>query len=125
VPLTPATLPRHELIGLSVSVAAASDPGFVGVAGDVIGETTRTLSIEGPTPSAGRTQSGASETIETRVWQVPKADATFAFALGEAGTARQSGRGPTAGGQVVTVDGARLVARPARRTEHTGDSKWR
>ena len=43
--------------------------------------------------------------------QVPKADCTFEFELDD--------------GTYVTVEGARLVADPARRTEVTGDSKWR
>jgi ribonuclease P protein subunit POP4 len=45
-----------------------------------------------------------------RAWQVPKAGTTFAFEL-DSGTVR--------------IEGDRLVARPARRTEHTGDSTWR
>ncbi|SDF07457.1 ribonuclease P protein component 1 [Halorientalis regularis] len=98
MPLTPATLTRHELIGRPVRVVAASNPHLVGIAGEVVMETTRTLSVEG---SNG----------EQRVWQVPKADATFEFDL--------------PGGETVTVEGEQLVARPARRTERTGDSKWR
>jgi ribonuclease P protein subunit POP4 len=98
MPLTPATLTRHELIGRPVRVAAASNPDLVGIAGEVVMETTRTLSVEGE-------ENGAS-----RVWQVPKGDATFEFSVD---------------GQTVTVKGERLVARPARRTERTGDSKWR
>jgi ribonuclease P protein subunit POP4 len=47
---------------------------------------------------------------EDRVSTVPKAVATFAFDLD---------------GERVTVEGERLVARPARRTEQTGDSQWR
>jgi ribonuclease P protein subunit POP4 len=103
MPLTPATLTRHELIGRPVRVVAASNPDLVGIAGEVVMETTRTLSIE-RRPEAG-------EQGERRVWQVPKGDATFEFDL--------------PGGETVTVEGARLVARPARRTERTGDSKWR
>ncbi len=102
MPLTSATLPRHELIGLPVRVTAASSPDLVGVAGEVVMETTRTLSI-------AATVSGSE-----RVWQVPKADATFEFTLADGDDT-----------QVVTVEGERLVARPARRTERTGDSKWR
>jgi len=94
MPLTPATLTRHELIGLPVRVAAASNPDLVGIEGEVVMETTQMLSV------------GRGE----RVWQVPKADATFAFDID---------------GETVTVEGDRLVARPARRTERTGDSKWR
>jgi ribonuclease P protein subunit POP4 len=94
MPLTPATLTRHELIGRPVRVTAASNPDLVGIEGEVVMETTKTLSVEG----------------DQRVWQVPKADVTFAFDVD---------------GETVTVDGDVLVARPARRTERTGDSKWR
>jgi len=58
-----------------------------------------------------------SETTKTlaleddRERTVPKDAAQFAFTL--------------PGGSVVTVDGDRLVARPARRTETRGDSTWR
>jgi len=108
MPLTPATLTRHELIGLPVRVTAAANPDCVGIEGEVVMETTRTFSIEGEGrgPSRSRTESGGGK----RVWQVPKADATFAFDVE---------------GETVTVDGDVLVARPARRTERTGDSKWR
>jgi ribonuclease P protein subunit POP4 len=95
MPLTPETLPRHELVGLDCEVVAASNPDVVGIGGSVVVETTQTLAIEGA----------------ERVWHVPKADATFAFDL------------PS--GETVRVEGDRLVARPARRTENTGDSQWR
>jgi ribonuclease P protein subunit POP4 len=98
MPLTPATLTRHELAGLPVSVVAAANPDLLGIEGTVVAETARTLSVEG----------------SERVWQVPKADATFEFTLPDDGAT-----------QVVRVEGERLVARPARRTERAGDSKWR
>ncbi|MFC7134232.1 MULTISPECIES: ribonuclease P protein component 1 [Salinibaculum] len=98
MPLTPETLPRHELVGLTVEVVSASNPDLVGIAGDVVLETTKTLGVEG----------------DTRVFHVPKADATFEFAIP---------RGDRT--QMVTVEGSKLVARPARRTEQTGDSQWR
>jgi ribonuclease P protein subunit POP4 len=62
-------------------------------------ETTKTLTVEGA----------------DRVWQVPKEGTTFTFDV------------PTDSGSVarVSVEGSRLVARPARRTENTGDSTWR
>ena len=96
--VTPGTLVRHELAGLDAEVVSASNPEFVGIAGTVVAETTKTLGIE--------RADGAS-----RVSQVPKAAATFAFDLPD--------------GTTVTVAGERLVARPARRTEQTGDSQWR
>lgn len=94
MPLTPETLTRHELVGLDVEVVAASNPDAIGISGRVVMETTQLLTIE----------------RDTRVWHVPKADATFAFDID---------------GQRVRVDGERLVARPARRTANAGDSKWR
>jgi len=94
MPLTPETLPRHELVGLDCEVVSASNPDAVGISGTVVTETTQMLTIEGA----------------DRVWHVPKDSATFAF---------------TVSGQRVRVDGDRLVARPARRTENTGDSLWR
>jgi ribonuclease P protein subunit POP4 len=109
MPLTPETLPRHELVGLDVEVVSAANPDLEAVAGEVVLETTKTLGIE-------RSEGGRSSNRgEARVSHVPKADATFEFRL-PAGTGTQS---------VVTVEGERLVARPARRTEQTGDSKWR
>lgn len=93
--VTAETLARHELVGLDVTVVAASNPDLVGIEGEAVMETARTLGIE----------SGS----ELR--QVPKADATFEWTL------------PS--GERVRVAGERLVARPARRTETRGDSKWR
>jgi ribonuclease P protein subunit POP4 len=93
--LEPATLPRHELVGLRAEVVESTDPGLVGVAGEVVRETTKTLGIE--------SRSG-------RVRQVPKAAATFRFTVDD---------------ERVVVEGERLVARPAERTERRGDSTWR
>ena len=95
MPLTPETLTRHELVGLDVEVVAASNPDAVGISGRVVMETTQLLTIE----------------RDTRVWHVPKADATFVFELDS--------------GERVRIEGERLVARPARRTANAGDSKWR
>jgi len=92
---TPETLVRHELIGLSVRVASSANPDLVGLEGEVVTETTRTLGIE----TAGR------------VAHVPKDSATFEWDL------------PS--GEVVRTAGEKLLARPARRTEQTGDSQWR
>lgn len=99
--MNPETLPRHELVGLPVRVVDATNPDVVGIEGTVVSETTNTLVIG--TDGAGVAASG------TR--QVPKATATFEFELPD--------------GQFVTVEGERLVSRPARRTELTGDSIWR
>jgi ribonuclease P protein subunit POP4 len=93
--LTAETVVRHELVGLGVAVVAASNPDLSGIEGEVVAETTRMLGIE----TGGR------------VVDVPKADATFEWRL------------PS--GEQVRTDGEVLVARPARRTEQTGDSTWR
>ncbi|TSD15958.1 ribonuclease P [Haloglomus irregulare] len=106
---TPETLPRHELIGLPVRVADATHDGYVGLGGRVVDETTRTLAVDG---------SG------TGVRQVPKAAATFEFRLPGTGDDAPA-HGARGADQFVTVAGERLVARPARRTEHRGDSIWR
>ena len=92
---TPETLARHELTGLEVRVVAASNPDLIGIEGEVVMETTNTLHVE----------------RADRAWQVPKAAATLSFTLED--------------GQRVRIEGERLVARPARRTEQTGDSIWR
>ena len=93
--VTPETLVRHELVGLTVEVVTAPNPDLVGISGEAVMETTRTLGIE------------QSE----RVRQVPKAPATFEWTL------------PS--GTRVRTDGERLVGRPARRTEQQSDSTWR
>jgi ribonuclease P protein subunit POP4 len=94
MPLSPETLPRHELIGLRVAVVEATNPDLVGIAGEVVMETTNTLCVEGA----------------DRVRQVPKVGTTFEFVLPD---------------DRVVVEGTRLRSRPARRTERTGDSRWR
>jgi ribonuclease P protein subunit POP4 len=93
--LTAAHGARHEPVGLAATVRRATNPDLEGASGRVVRETTETLDLEG----------------EDRVRTVPKDVAQFAFTL------------PS--GAVVTVDGEKLVARPARRTEQRGDSRWR
>ncbi|MWV39209.1 MULTISPECIES: ribonuclease P protein component 1 [Natrialba] len=131
--LTPETLPRHELNGLPVRVVDSDDDGRVGLEGRVVIETTNTLSIEVRTDG------------ESRVVTVPKSGSTFEFAITdeaadstkESGTTskladtqpggtERSAPSDSAGEGVayVTVDGSRLLSRPARRTETNGDSPW-
>ncbi|WP_248896163.1 ribonuclease P protein component 1 [Haloplanus halobius] len=127
--LTPETLCRHELIGLHARVVESTNPDTVGISGRVVDETMRTLSL-----SAG-----------DRVWCLPKRGTTFEFEIPctdeAADAAKASGTAPklpseTAGPQAgqsggcedaayVTVDGTRLLSRPALRTEKTGVSTWR
>lgn len=113
--LTPETIARHELNGLCVRVVAADSPDFVGIAGRVVSESEKTLVIR-----------------DDRDKRVPKSGTTFEFRLDAtdeaagprkgAGTAGKHDCDPAA---YVTVDGDRLLSRPARRTETTGDSPWR
>jgi ribonuclease P protein subunit POP4 len=126
VSLSPETLPRHELCGLRVRVASAPNPDLVGVGGRVVRETARTLVV--------RSRAGATR-------RVPKRGSVLEFTLGPAtlGTdeaaARREPAGtasdPTGGDGAahVTVDGGRLLSRPARRTEDgptpDGDDRWR
>ncbi|MGA9401261.1 ribonuclease P protein component 1 [Haladaptatus sp.] len=142
MPLTPETITKHELAGLRVRVASATNPSLESIEGRVVSETMNTLTVE----SASRS------------WQVPKQGTTFEFELTdeaaasvkEAGTASkrrsetagvrsgQSGlfsesrsearRNASDGGEgvaYVTVDGTNLLSRPALRTEIGGNSKWR
>jgi len=120
VPLTPETLPRHELCGLCVRVADAPNPDLVGVGGRVVRETRQTLVV-------------SRADAERRI---PKRGSVLEFALGPAtlGTDDAAARepaDPTDGDATVhvTVDGGRLLSRPARRTDDgptpDGDDRWR
>ena len=143
--LTPETLTRHELNGLRVEVVDAANPDLVGIAGRVVVETMQTLHVD---------VSEASDE-GTRVLQVPKRGATLQFeipsrdespdhtrtdeaadadkASGTASKLRSETAGEFEAGQsgrcqgvaYVTVDGARLLSRPALRTEKAGDTIWR
>ena len=62
---TPGNLARHELIGLDVAVVKAADPSLLGLRGQVVDETMKTLVIE----------SGGEER------RVPKAGCAFVFEL--------------------------------------------
>lgn len=196
MPLTPETLPKHELNGLYVRVVDAPNPDLVGIEGRIVVETMQTLHVEGVLPEGERqrggetAESGLPETGEdeeggatadsdgaSRVRQVPKQGSTFEFALerrasehaderadghtderadrhtDEAAdlakgsgiaskldtgtTAESSGDAAVAGDRetdaadpsgegvtYVTVDGTRLLSRPAQRTETRGDSPW-
>jgi len=121
--VTPESLVRHELVGLAVRVTAADSEDTVGIEGTVVAETTNTLGIErdaaddseGRSPSESRTESDDSG----RVSHVPKEGTTFTFTLPRGADDAQRA------GDEVTVEGRRLVERPARRTENTSDSIWR
>lgn len=121
---TPATLSRHELNGLDVRVAHASNPDAIGISGRVVSETEHTFVIEGD---------------DGRERQVPKKGATFEFVLpagdgengddseGSENSENGDGNGNGNGDErtYVTVEGDLLRANPARRTERKERSKWR
>ncbi|MGM0371899.1 MAG: ribonuclease P protein component 1 [Halobacteriota archaeon] len=118
--LSPETLPGHELIGLRVRVATSTDPTRVGIEGRVVDETKHTLLIE-------------RDSGEVRV---PKAGTTFEFVITDEAAASAKGAGTVAQPAVsagsageatasVTVDGSRLLSRPARRTVSGGRLQWR
>lgn len=105
--MNPETLPRHELAGLHAEIVDSPNADLVGLSGDVVDETTNTLVVA----------------TGTGTKQVPKAAATFRFRLDDCEDSASDARGDEP--RTVIVEGTRLVARPARRTEHTGTSKWR
>lgn len=144
--VTPETLPRQELVGLHVRVVESTDPSRVGIEGEVVRETMRTLVLD-----TGRAGSD-SDSDASGVKQIPKRGTTFEFRLTDeaaadrqttsdevsasrrhvredAGTASQpaGGESQTTGEGVayVTVDGVALLSRPATRSENGVDSKWR
>ncbi|WP_323173789.1 ribonuclease P protein component 1 [Natrialba sp. PRR66] len=151
--LTPETLPRHELNGLPVRIVESDDAERVGLEGRVVIETTNTLSIEVRDDGESRVvmvpKSGsvfefmitddaadpakglgtASKLADTQPGETEQSDASDR-ADGDAVGCRDDdpsrGRRRAAGEDVayVTVDGSRLLSRPARRTETNGDSPW-
>ena len=78
---------RGELIGLAATVVASADAGLVGLAGQVVDETLRTLSLR---------------RADGRVVRVGKRESTFEFA---------TAKGP------VHVVGAAMEFRPEDRTK--------
>lgn len=99
---TPRTLLRDELIGLRVAVEAAPNPDLIDIEGRVVRETTNTLVI--------RPGDGSLGDPAARSRRVPKRGTTLVFELED--------------GSRVRVDGGRLIARPARRSEMGGVSPW-
>lgn len=83
--ISPQNILRHELIGLDVLVARASNPGHVGVSGRIIDETKNTLVI----------QTGRGEA------RIPKRLSVFRIRLPD--------------GTTVDVDGSSLEMQPERR----------
>ncbi|QSW99171.1 ribonuclease P protein component 1 [Haloterrigena alkaliphila] len=146
--LTPETLPRHELNGLPVRVVESDDASRVGLEGRVVIETTKTLSIEirencnsrvVMVPKSGSTfefaitdeaadfRRGDLDGFPDAIRESDKESGTASkLADTQPGVSEQSNIPDGAGEDVayVTVDGSRLLSRPARRTETSGDSPW-
>ena len=117
--LTPETIVRHELNGLCVRVVEAANADLIGIEGRVVAETTNTLHIE------------CTQRDEDQVKQVPKVGAVFEFVLTDDAAIAEKAVGSTSKRECscddvayVTVDGARLLSRPARRSEQRGISPW-
>ncbi len=83
--ISPQNVLRHELIGLDVLVARASNPGHAGVSGRIVDETRNTLVI----------QTGQGEK------RIPKRFSVFRLRLPD--------------GTTVDVDGSSLETQPERR----------
>lgn len=147
--LTPETIAKHELTGLPVRVADASSADFVGIRGRVVRETMRTLVVstdsgENVVPKRGTTFEFALVADPTREPTDEAAgDRKAPGSASERGSdtaglfPRQSGSSgsetdPASSARsecedvvYVTVDGERLLSRPAERTENAGVSTWR
>lgn len=147
--ITPETLVRHELNGLPARVADAASPDTVGIDGRVISETMRTLVLEGA--SGERVVPKRGTTFEFALPADPTDQPTNEAAGRRKAPGSTSERGPDTAGVFprqsrpsgsttgsasstlnecedvvyVTVDGERLLSRPAQRTENTGVSTWR
>ncbi|SFG50102.1 ribonuclease P protein subunit POP4 [Halopelagius inordinatus] len=136
--LTPETLTRHELNGLRVEVVDAANPDLVGIAGRIVVETMRTLHVDtgsrvSQVPKQGTTlrfeipstdpDTGSVHTDEAA--DVEKASGTASKLPSETAGSFAGQSDGCQGAAYVTVDGARLLSRPALRTEKAGDSTWR
>ncbi|MFB6187049.1 MAG: ribonuclease P protein component 1 [Halobacteriaceae archaeon] len=118
--LTPATLPRHELIGLQVTIQDANDSSYVDISGEIIRETKQMLHIE----------------TDAGVKQVPKQGTEFEFVMPQSPRGLDDGvtveqypktAKSRAGGSSVSVivEGSRLLSRPTLRSEQGDDLLWR
>lgn len=139
---TPATLTRHELAGLPVQVVESTCQSRVGLSGVVRRETAGTLVLATSAgvrqvPKAGTTFRFVLADEAAGGRRPPGSTSELPFDTAgqpSMGTGQSGGSVPdgaaTRPGESqdvvsVTVDGARLVGRPAERTEQEADSLWR
>ena len=64
MPVTPATLVRHELVGLEVAVVAAPNPDLEGIQGEVV------LAAMSSSRSSRRAASATAAPASARAWAV-------------------------------------------------------
>ena len=83
--LTPESLARHELIGLFAEVDISSDPGLIGLSGQVVDETRNTFLLE----------------TTRKISRVSKMNTSFIFTLPD--------------GKRVKVNGSVLISQPENR----------
>jgi len=96
VNLLPESLARHELIGLEVMVEDSSDPGLIGLSGEVVDETRNTFLLE----------------TERGIKRIAKANTSLIFTLPE--------------GQRVKVAGSVLISQPENRiTKRMQRTRWK
>ncbi|MDD1762285.1 MAG: ribonuclease P protein component 1 [Methanothrix sp.] len=94
--LTPESLARHELIGLEVNVEASSDPGQIGLSGQVVDETRNTFLLE----------------TERKVVRFAKKNTSLVFTL--------------PGGQKVRICGSVLISQPENRiSKRMQKTRWK
>lgn len=94
--LTPESLARHELIGLDVRVVASSDPGQIGLSGQVVDETRNTFLLE----------------TKRNVLRLAKRNTSLIFTLPD--------------GQNVRVYGSILVSQPENRiSKRMQRTRWK
>jgi ribonuclease P protein subunit POP4 len=146
-PLRVADAPNPDLVGLSGrvvsetmrTVVVATDSGDKRVPKQ---ETTFEVVLDVSTADqpAGHTDEAAGTGVDDHATAAPAGrdrDPGRPSELGEdtagvrprqsspSGCSANPFAGGCEGGIYVTVDGSRLLARPAERTQRTGDSKWR
>ena len=95
--LTPESLARHELIGLEVNVEASSDPGQIGLSGQVVDETRNTFLLE---------------TGRKKVVRLAKKKTSLVFTLPD--------------GQKVRICGSVLISQPENRiSKRMQKTRWK
>ena len=106
MPLTPETITKHELAGLRVRVASATNPSLESIEGRVVSETMNTLTVE----SASRS------------WQVPKQGTTFEFELTDeaAASVKEAGTASKRGRKLLESAPVSLVFSPSPARRHVG-----